>query len=164
VSGWSALYIFMLAAFTGYVVISAVPVILHTPLMSGANFVHGIVLVGAMIALGFSHSALEITIATIAVVLAAMNVHGGYVVTVRMLAMFKSGRERPAGADEPGDRTAAADEPASGAAVSASGAADPLSDAAESPAKAGERTPAAAASGTSGEATADDDGAQAGPS
>ena len=121
-SGWSALYIFMLAAFTGYVVISAVPVILHTPLMSGANFVHGIVLVGAMIALGFSQSTLEIVIATAAVVLAAMNVHGGYVVTVRMLAMFRSSRDRapakgadaeaPDQAGSTGDEiTAAADAP-----------------------------------------------------
>ena len=54
-----ALYIFMLAAFTGYVIIGAVPVILHTPLMSGANFVHGIVLVGAMVTLGFAHTPLE---------------------------------------------------------------------------------------------------------
>ena len=105
-SGWTALYIFMLAAFTGYVVIGAVPVILHTPLMSGANFVHGIVLVGAMIALGLSHSTLEIVIATAAVVLAAMNVHGGYVVTVRMLAMFRSARDRPkAGEAELTDET-----------------------------------------------------------
>ncbi len=93
-SGWNALYIFMLAAFTGYVVISAVPVILHTPLMSGSNFVHGIVLVGAMIALGFAQTGLEQTIGVFAVVLAAMNVVGGYVVTVRMLGMFKSSRER----------------------------------------------------------------------
>jgi NAD(P) transhydrogenase subunit alpha len=93
-SGWNALYIFMLAAFTGYVVISAVPVILHTPLMSGSNFVHGIVLVGAMIALGFAQTGLEQAIGVFAVALAAMNVVGGYVVTVRMLAMFKSSRER----------------------------------------------------------------------
>ena len=52
IDGFIALYIFMLAAFTGYEVISRVPVILHTPLMSGSNFVHGIVLVGAMVALG----------------------------------------------------------------------------------------------------------------
>ncbi len=96
-SGWTALYIFMLAAFTGYVVIGAVPVILHTPLMSGANFVHGIVLVGAMVTLGFARTPLEVTIGVIAVVLAALNVHGGFVVTVRMLAMFKSSRERGAG-------------------------------------------------------------------
>jgi len=96
-SGWTALYIFMLAAFTGYVVIGAVPVILHTPLMSGANFVHGIVLVGAMVTLGIAHTTLEVTIGVIAVVLATLNVHGGFVVTVRMLAMFKSSRERGAG-------------------------------------------------------------------
>ncbi len=93
-SGWNALYIFMLAAFTGYVVISAVPVILHTPLMSGSNFVHGIVLVGAMIALGFAQTGVEQAIGIFAVALAAMNAFGGYVVTVRMLAMFKSSRER----------------------------------------------------------------------
>ena len=93
-SGWNALYIFMLAAFTGYVVISAVPVILHTPLMSGSNFVHGIVLVGAMVALGFADTGLEQAIGVFAVALAAMNAFGGYVVTVRMLAMFKSSRER----------------------------------------------------------------------
>ena len=52
IEGITALYIFMLAAFTGYEVISRVPVILHTPLMSGSNFIHGIVLVGAMVALG----------------------------------------------------------------------------------------------------------------
>ena len=95
-SGWTALYIFMLAAFTGYVIIGAVPVILHTPLMSGANFVHGIVLVGAMVTLGFARTPLEVAIGVFAVVLATMNVHGGYVVTVRMLAMFKSSRERSA--------------------------------------------------------------------
>lgn len=93
-SGWNALYVFMLAAFTGYVVISAVPVILHTPLMSGSNFVHGIVLVGAMIALGFAQTGLEQAIGVFAVALATMNVVGGYVVTVRMLGMFKSSRER----------------------------------------------------------------------
>jgi NAD(P) transhydrogenase subunit alpha len=96
-SGWTALYIFMLAAFTGYVVIGAVPVVLHTPLMSGANFVHGIVLVGAMVTLGFARTPLEVTIGVIAVVLATLNVHGGFVVTVRMLAMFKSSHERGAG-------------------------------------------------------------------
>lgn len=110
-SGWTALYIFMLAAFTGYVIIGAVPVILHTPLMSGANFVHGIVLVGAMVTLGFARTPLETAIGVFAVVLATMNVHGGYVVTVRMLAMFKSSRDRGApgksdasGADAPTPR------------------------------------------------------------
>ena len=62
IEGIVALYIFMLAGVTGYEVIAKVPVILHTPLMSGSNFVHGIVLVGAMVAMGSAHSALELTI------------------------------------------------------------------------------------------------------
>jgi H+-translocating NAD(P) transhydrogenase subunit alpha len=90
--GFVALYIFMLAAFTGYEVISRVPVILHTPLMSGSNFVHGVVLVGAMVALGQAHTVLEQMIGFIAVLLGAANAAGGYVVTERMLAMFKSGK------------------------------------------------------------------------
>jgi NAD(P) transhydrogenase subunit alpha len=85
-----ALYIFMLAAFTGYEVISRVPVILHTPLMSGSNFVHGIVLVGAMVALGHAEGPMELIIGFIGVVLGAGNAVGGYVVTERMLEMFKS--------------------------------------------------------------------------
>jgi NAD(P) transhydrogenase subunit alpha len=89
--GFVALYIFMLAAFTGYEVISRVPMILHTPLMSGSNFVHGVVLVGAMVALGQAHTVLEQVIGFIAVLLGAANAAGGYVVTERMLAMFKSG-------------------------------------------------------------------------
>lgn len=89
IDGVIALYIFMLAAFTGYEVISRVPVILHTPLMSGSNFVHGIVLVGAMVALGKATTPLELTIGFFAVALAAMNAVGGYVVTERMLGMFK---------------------------------------------------------------------------
>lgn len=91
--GIVALYIFMLAAFTGYEVISKVPVILHTPLMSGSNFVHGIVLVGAMVAMGNAHSTLEIAIGFVGVFLAAGNAVGGYVVTDRMLEMFKSSKQ-----------------------------------------------------------------------
>src|SRR5207253_8868378 len=98
-TGMVALYIFMLAAFTGYEVISRVPVILHTPLMSGSNFVHGIVLVGAMVALGSAATPLEKTIGFIGVLLGAGNAVGGYVVTERMLEMFKSSgraaRQRP---------------------------------------------------------------------
>jgi NAD(P) transhydrogenase subunit alpha len=93
-TGIVALYIFMLAAFTGYEVISRVPVILHTPLMSGSNFVHGIVLVGAMVALGGAHTPLEKAIGFIGVLLAAGNAVGGYVVTERMLEMFKSSGAR----------------------------------------------------------------------
>lgn len=92
--GFAALYIFMLAAFTGYEVISRVPVILHTPLMSGSNFVHGVVLVGAMVALGQARTPLKQAIGFIAVLLGAANAAGGYVVTERMLAMFKSGKAR----------------------------------------------------------------------
>ena len=88
-----AIYIFVLAAFTGYEVISKVPVILHTPLMSSSNFIHGIVLVGAIIALGFSDTTLEKTIGFIGVLLASGNAVGGYVVTERMLEMFKSSKE-----------------------------------------------------------------------
>ena len=91
--GIIALYIFMLAAFTGYEVISRVPVILHTPLMSGSNFVHGIVLVGAMIALGEATTPLQQAIGTLGVFLGAGNAAGGYVVTERMLEMFKSSKK-----------------------------------------------------------------------
>jgi len=93
IEGITALYIFMLAAFTGYEVIGRVPVILHTPLMSGSNFVHGIVLVGAMVALGHAETGAEQVIGFVAVLLAVMNAVGGYVVTERMLEMFKSSKE-----------------------------------------------------------------------
>ena len=87
--GMLAIYIFMLAAFVGYEIISKVPVILHTPLMSGSNFIHGVVVVGAMIALGHAETPLEMAIGFFAVALGAANAAGGYVVTERMLAMFK---------------------------------------------------------------------------
>ena len=89
-----ALFIFMLAAFTGHEIISRVPVILHTPLMSGSNFVHGIVLVGAMIALAHADTTLEKAIGFLGVVLGAGNAAGGYVVTERMLEMFKSSKDK----------------------------------------------------------------------
>ncbi|MCB1894172.1 MAG: NAD(P) transhydrogenase subunit alpha [Zoogloeaceae bacterium] len=88
------LYVFMLAAFTGYEVISRVPVILHTPLMSGSNFIHGVVLVGGMVTLGHAESGLQMLLGFIAVVLGAANAAGGYVVTERMLGMFKSGNRK----------------------------------------------------------------------
>ena len=90
----------MLAAFTGYEVIGRVPTILHTPLMSGSNFVHGIVLVGAMVALGRATTTLELVIGFLGVALAAGNAVGGYVVTERMLEMFKS--SKPAGGQQTG--------------------------------------------------------------
>ena len=93
IDGFVALYIFMLAAFVGYEVISRVPVILHTPLMSGSNFIHGIVLVGAMVALGLADTTLEKVIGFIGVALASGNAVGGYVVTERMLEMFKRSKD-----------------------------------------------------------------------
>src|SRR5277367_1496862 len=96
-TGIVALYIFMLAAFTGYEVIAKVPVILHTPLMSGSNFVHGIVLVGAMVAEGSARTPLEKAIGFFGVLLAAGNAVGGYAVTERMLEMFKSSGARAGG-------------------------------------------------------------------
>src|SRR5204862_558122 len=96
-TGMVALYIFMLAAFTGYEVIARVPVILHTPLMSGSNFVHGIVLVGAMVALGGAQTPLEKAIGFVGVLLAAGNAVGGYVVTERVLEMFKASGTRRVG-------------------------------------------------------------------
>jgi NAD(P) transhydrogenase subunit alpha len=86
---FTMLYIFMLAAIAGHVIISRVPVILHTPLMSGSNFIHGIVLIGAMVVLGYADTTLEKVIGFIAVLLGAGNAAGGYVVTERMLEMFK---------------------------------------------------------------------------
>ena len=93
IDGFIALYIFMLAAFTGYEVIARVPVILHTPLMSGSNFVHGIVLVGAMVVLGHADTTAEKIIGFLAVLMGAGNAAGGYVVTERMLEMFKSSKK-----------------------------------------------------------------------
>lgn len=93
IDGFVALYIFMLAAFVGYEVISRVPVILHTPLMSGSNFIHGIVLVGAMVALGLADTTLEKVIGFVGVVLASGNAVGGYIVTERMLEMFKRSKD-----------------------------------------------------------------------
>jgi NAD(P) transhydrogenase subunit alpha len=97
IDGFIALYIFMLAAFTGYEVIGRVPTILHTPLMSGSNFVHGIVLVGAMVALGQATTTLEMVIGFLGVALGAGNAVGGYVVTERMLEMFKSSKPSATG-------------------------------------------------------------------
>jgi NAD(P) transhydrogenase subunit alpha len=91
---WTAILIAVLAAFVGYEVISRVPVLLHTPLMSGSNFIHGIVLVGAIVALGLSTTPLEQAIGLVAVIMGAMNVTGGYVVTVRILAMFDRSKQK----------------------------------------------------------------------
>ncbi len=85
----SSLTIFVLAILVGFEVISKVPATLHTPLMSGANSIHGIVLVGAMLIAAIADNPLSIVLSVLAVSFAAMNVVGGYLVTDRMLEMFK---------------------------------------------------------------------------
>ncbi|HEV2014562.1 MAG TPA: NAD(P) transhydrogenase subunit alpha [Candidatus Dormibacteraeota bacterium] len=86
--------IFVLAIFVGFEVISKVPTILHTPLMSGTNAIHGIILVGAILIAASAHDPLQIALGLVAVILATINVVGGFVVTDRMLEMFK-GRQTP---------------------------------------------------------------------
>ncbi len=83
------LFVIALAAIVGFEIISRVPAILHTPLMSGSNFIHGVVLIGAMVALGEAEGFWQTTLGFIAVVFGAANAVGGYVVTERMLEMFK---------------------------------------------------------------------------
>jgi NAD(P) transhydrogenase subunit alpha len=83
------LTIFVLSVFVGFEVVSKVSTTLHTPLMSGANAIHGIILVGAIIVAAKSESTLGTTLSIIAVVLATINMVGGFVVTDRMLEMFK---------------------------------------------------------------------------
>ena len=84
-----SLVIFILAVLVGFEVISKVPATLHTPLMSGANSIHGIVVIGGMIIAAEADDILGYTLAFVAVLFGAMNVVGGYVVTDRMLQMFK---------------------------------------------------------------------------
>ncbi|HEY5372445.1 MAG TPA: NAD(P) transhydrogenase subunit alpha [Polyangiaceae bacterium] len=95
-NGFVALYIFLLAGFTGWVVIGRVPAILHTPLMSGSNFVHGIVVVGGLYALINATNTTERIIGFFAVLMGAANAAGGYAVTERMLAMFQESGHQPA--------------------------------------------------------------------
>ncbi|MCC6618167.1 MAG: NAD(P) transhydrogenase subunit alpha [Chloroflexi bacterium] len=91
----SALFILVLAAFVGYEVVSKVPTMLHTPLMSGANAVHGVIVVGAMLVAATADTPIAIGLALLAVILGTINVVGGFTVTDRMLEMFKR---------RPGDR------------------------------------------------------------
>ena len=83
------LTVLVLAIFLGFEVISKVPTMLHTPLMSGTNFIHGIVIVGAIMVLGFADDSFTKAIGFVAMVLASANVVGGWFVTDRMLEMFK---------------------------------------------------------------------------
>ena len=87
-------YVFMLAVFVGFEVVSKVPSVLHTPLMSATNAIHGIVLVGAMLVAGAADSTVTAVVGFFAVVLGALNVFGGFVVTDRMLQMFRSQTRR----------------------------------------------------------------------
>ena len=82
-------YIFVLAMFTGYEVITKVPPILHTPLMSGANAISGVSLIGAMVVTGPQQTDLSVILGMVAVIMATVNVVGGFMVTDRMLAMFR---------------------------------------------------------------------------
>ncbi len=101
------LTIFVLAAFVGIEVVSKVPSILHTPLMSGSNAIHGIVLVGTMTIMGEAHGTVQVTLGFFAVLLATLNVVGGFVVTDRMLEMFKAKpTAKPAAKPAPSDAPA----------------------------------------------------------
>jgi NAD(P) transhydrogenase subunit alpha len=92
-----SLTIFALAVFLGFELIARVPTLLHTPLMSGTNAIHGIVLVGAMLIAGSADSVLEQALAFVALVFGTINVVGGFLVTDRMLEMF---RRRPSAPEE----------------------------------------------------------------
>ena len=98
------LTVFALAIFVGIEVVSKVPSILHTPLMSGSNAIHGIVLVGALVIMGEAHGTGQLVLGFLAVFLATLNIVGGFVVTDRMLEMFKA---------KPGERAKPAAEQAS---------------------------------------------------
>jgi NAD(P) transhydrogenase subunit alpha len=96
------LTVFVLAAFVGIEVISKVPTMLHTPLMSGTNAIHGVVIVGAILVAGSHHGTLTTVVGTIAVAFGASNVIGGFLVTDRMLEMFRKRPEADA-AEKGGD-------------------------------------------------------------
>ena len=109
-SGIALLAIFVLAVFVGFEVVSKVSTTLHTPLMSGANAIHGIILVGGILVTGNADSALTLLAGVFATVLATVNLVGGFVVTDRMLEMFKgrsagnpsSGKRLPASSSREG--------------------------------------------------------------
>ena len=83
------IFIIILSVFLGIEVISHVPAVLHTPLMSGANAIHGVVIIGAIIVMGHAHTPIPMILGFVAVILGTLNVVGGFVVTDRMLEMFK---------------------------------------------------------------------------
>jgi len=87
------IFIIVLSIFLGIEVISHVPAVLHTPLMSGSNAIHGVVIIGAIIVMGHAESTLSLILGFIAVILGTLNVVGGFVVTDRMLEMFKKKKQ-----------------------------------------------------------------------
>jgi NAD(P) transhydrogenase subunit alpha len=110
--------IFVLAAFVGFVVISMVPTTLHTPLMSQTNAIHGIVLLGGLIVIGTADDTLDKVIGTIAIAFGTINIVGGFMVTDRMLGMF---RRKPASKPPESSKPPASSADASGSAGSAEG-------------------------------------------
>ena len=97
------LTVFVLAVFIGFEVVSKVSTTLHTPLMSGANAIHGVILVGAILVTGDADTGVELTLGLIAIVLSTINMVGGFVVTDRMLEMFRGRKPAPKSTDaEPG--------------------------------------------------------------
>ena len=88
------IFVIILSIFLGIEVISNVPAVLHTPLMSGANAIHGVVIIGAIIVMGHAETTLPIILGFIAVILGTLNVVGGFVVTDRMLEMFKKKKKQ----------------------------------------------------------------------
>jgi NAD(P) transhydrogenase subunit alpha len=105
-TGIGLLTIFVLAVFVGFEVVSKVSTILHTPLMSGANAIHGVVLVGAILITGTVTSPIEIALGLVAIVLGMVNMVGGFVVTDRMLGMFAARRPGRGPGDSPSGSSA----------------------------------------------------------
>jgi H+-translocating NAD(P) transhydrogenase subunit alpha len=94
------LYVFVLAGFVGYQVITRVPPLLHTPLMSATNAISGISLVGSLVAAGADHDTLSTVLGTVAVASATINVVGGFIITDRMLGMFEASQKKQPAADK----------------------------------------------------------------
>jgi H+-translocating NAD(P) transhydrogenase subunit alpha len=111
--------IFVLAAFVGFEVISKVPTTLHTPLMSQTNAIHGIVMLGGLIVVGFADDSLEKTIGVIAIAFGTINIVGGFMVTDRMLGMFARKPKPKPSASSSSSEPKASDQPAKPAAGAA---------------------------------------------
>ncbi len=90
----AAIFIIVLCIFLGIVIISNVPAVLHTPLMSGANAISGVIIIGAIILVGHADNTLTLVLGIIGIVLATLNVAGGFVVTDRMLEMFRKKKSK----------------------------------------------------------------------